>query len=48
VTESNEFVEFRRRQAEKERRRLIAVRVMDVLTALALLAIAPVSPAPAR
>jgi hypothetical protein len=32
VTEPNEFDEFRRRQERQERRRLIATRVMDVLT----------------
>jgi type IV secretory pathway component VirB8 len=40
VTEPNEFDEFRRRVAREERRRRILVRVLDVLTALALLAIA--------
>ena len=40
VTEPNEFDEFRRRVAHEERRRRILVTVLDVLTALALLAIA--------
>jgi hypothetical protein len=39
VTEPNEFDEFRRRQGKEERRRRIVVRVLDALTALALLAI---------
>jgi len=39
VTEPNEFDEFRRREGQKERRRRIVVRVLDGLTALALLAI---------
>ena len=39
VTEPNEFDEFRRRVAHEERRRRILVTVLDVLTALALLAI---------
>ncbi len=39
VTEPNEFDEFRRRAAREERRRRIAVMVLDVLTALAFLAI---------
>jgi hypothetical protein len=37
VTEPNEF--RRRQNDEEERRRLIALRVIDVLTALAVLAI---------
>jgi type IV secretory pathway component VirB8 len=40
VTEPNEFDEFRRRVARGERRRRTLVLVLDVLTALALLAIA--------
>jgi type IV secretory pathway component VirB8 len=40
VTEPNEFDEFRRRVARGERRRRILITVLDVLTALALLAIA--------
>jgi hypothetical protein len=40
VTEPNEFDEFRRRVAHEERRRRILITVLDVLTALALLAIA--------
>jgi hypothetical protein len=40
VTESNEFDEFRRREREEERRRLISLRVIDVLIGLALAAIA--------
>jgi len=40
VTEPNEFDEFRRRVAREEHRRRILVTVLDVLTALALLAIA--------
>jgi len=39
VTEPNEFDEFRRRVAHEGRRRRILVTVLDVLTALALLAI---------
>jgi len=40
VTEPNEFDEFRRRVVRGERRRRILITVLDVLTALALLAIA--------
>jgi hypothetical protein len=40
VTKPNEFEEFRRRVAHEERRRRILVTVLNVLTALALLAIA--------
>ena len=40
MTEPNEFDEFRRRVAHEERRRRILTTVLDVLTALALLAIA--------
>ena len=40
MTEPNEFDEFRRRVAREEHRRRILVTVLDVLTALALLAIA--------
>jgi type IV secretory pathway component VirB8 len=40
VTEPNEFDEFRRRVAHEKRRRRILIAVLDVLTALALLAIA--------
>jgi hypothetical protein len=43
VTEPNEFDEFRRRREFhqlQERRRRIAIRVIDVLIALALIAIA--------
>jgi hypothetical protein len=42
VTESNEFDEFRRREREEERRRLISLRVIDVLIGLVLAAIAAV------
>jgi type IV secretory pathway component VirB8 len=40
VTKPNEFEEFRRRVAHEERRRRILVTVLNILTALALLAIA--------
>jgi hypothetical protein len=42
VTDPNEFDEFRWRQVEKERRRQILVRVLDVLIGLALGAITAV------
>jgi len=40
VAEPNEFDDFRRRVAHEERRRRTLVTVLEVLTALALLAIA--------
>jgi hypothetical protein len=39
VTKPNEFDEFRRRRGEEERRRRNVVRVLNVLTALVVLAI---------
>jgi hypothetical protein len=40
MTEPNEFDVFRRGEREEERRRLISLRVIDVLIGLALAAIA--------
>jgi hypothetical protein len=40
VTDPNDFDAFRRREREEERRRLISLRVIDVLIGLALAAIA--------
>jgi hypothetical protein len=40
VTDPNEFDVFRRREREEERRRLISLRVIDVLIGLGLAAIA--------
>jgi hypothetical protein len=39
VTEPNEFDEIQRREREEERRRLISLRVIDILIGLALAAI---------
>jgi hypothetical protein len=44
VTEPNEFDEFRRRLGEEERRRRNVVRVPNVLTALAVLAVGVLVP----
>jgi hypothetical protein len=40
VTEPNEFDEFRQRREFQDRRRQIVVRVLDVLTVVALAAMA--------